>query len=93
MLLRAQYPNGLNWSIKDAMEIFDVGVRSQRIQQPDEPPRKRRCQLCPRKMDRRVKQQAMSAKNIAVINIQKNYAFAMIVLRKVLSKSNLLFSF
>ena len=36
---------------------------------------------------------AMSAKNIAVVNIQKNYAFAMIVLRKVLSKSNLLFSF
>ena len=38
MYLRAQYPNGLNWSTKDAMKISNVDVRSQRIQQPDEPP-------------------------------------------------------
>ena len=62
MLLRAQYPNGLNRSTKDAMKIFDVDVRSQRIQQPDEPPRKRHCQLCPRKMDKKVKQQCNECK-------------------------------
>ena len=62
MLLRAQYPNGLNRSTKDAMKIFDFDVRSQRIQQLDEPSQKRCCQLCPRKMDKKVKQQSNECK-------------------------------
>ena len=52
----------MNRSTKNAMKIFGVDVRSQRIQQPDEPPRKRRCQLRPRKMDRKLKQQCNECK-------------------------------
>ena len=62
ILLRAQYPNGLNRSTKDAIKTVGVDLRSQRIQQSAEPPRKRRCQLCPRKMDKEVKQQCNECK-------------------------------
>ena len=51
MLLRVRCPNGLNLPIKNALKVFGVAVANQKIQRRDEPPQKRRCQLCPRKSE------------------------------------------
>ena len=53
MLLRARHPNGLNLPTKKALKVFGVVFANQKIQRPDEPPQKRRCQLCPLKRDRK----------------------------------------
>ena len=63
MLLRALYLNGLNLPTKNVLEVFGVAVVSQKIQRRDEPPQKQRCQLCPRKRYRKVKQQCSECHN------------------------------
>ena len=63
MLLRAHYPNGLNLPTKNALKVFGVAVVNQKIQRCDKPPQKRRCQLCPHKRDRKVKQQCSECYN------------------------------
>ena len=57
MLLRAQHPNGLNLPTKNALKAFHINVATQKVDRVDEPPQKRRCQFCPRKSDRKVRQQ------------------------------------
>ena len=63
MLLRAHYPKGLNLPTKNALKVFGVGVSSQKFQRREEPPQKRRCQLCPHKRDAKVKQQCSECHN------------------------------
>ena len=63
MFLRARYPNGLNLPTKNALKVFGVAVANQKIQRRDELPQKQRCQLCPRKRDRKVKQQCSECHN------------------------------
>ena len=63
MLLRALSPNGLNLPTKNALKVFGVAVVSQKIRRRDKPPQKQRCQLCPRKRDRKVKQQRSECHN------------------------------
>ena len=63
MLLRARYPNSLNLPTKNALKVLGAAVANQKIQRRDEPPQKRRCQLCPRKRDRKVKQQCSECHN------------------------------
>ena len=63
MLLRARYRDGLNLPTKNALKVFGVAVVSQKIQRRDEPPQKRRCQLCPCKRDRKMKQKCYECHN------------------------------
>ena len=64
ILLRARYPNGLNLPTKNALKVFGVAVANQKFQRHDEPPQKRQCQLCPRKRDRKVKQQSSECSRV-----------------------------
>ena len=57
MLLRARSPNDLNLPTKNALKVFCVAVANQKIQRRNKPPPKRWCQLCPRQINRKVKQQ------------------------------------
>ena len=64
MIFRARYPNGLDLPTKNALKVYGVAVASQKIQRRDEPPQKQRCQLCPRKRDKKVKQQCSECHNL-----------------------------
>ena len=58
MLSRAQYPNGLNVPIVQALEAFSVAIGPQKqVRVLDGPPQKKRCMVCPRSSDRKVRQQ------------------------------------
>ena len=60
MLFRVGHPNGCNLLTKN---VFGVAVANQKIKRRDEPPQKQRCQLSPRKRDRKVKQQCSECHN------------------------------
>ena len=50
----AQYSNGLNLSMRNTSKAFGIQITNQKIQNHDEPPQKRCCQLCPKSKDRKI---------------------------------------
>ena len=62
MLNIAQYPNGLNPTVR-ALEALSVGIGPQKQAWAlDGPPQKKRCMVCPRSSDQKVRQQCKECK-------------------------------
>ena len=63
MLNRAQYPNGLSAPTVRALEALLVVIGPQKQARAlDGPPQKKRCMVCPRISDRKVRQQCKECK-------------------------------
>ena len=63
MLNRAQYPNGLKAPTVRALEALSVSIAPQKQARAlDGPPQKKRCMVCPRSKDRKVRQQCKECK-------------------------------